>query len=138
MQWLSAQKRSLTVADYPYTSEAEEAESVKRGFAYWRDWQCNVCHIDYGRSPSFNYDFWGTMTKPANLTTGFYRGGRRPVDLYWRVLGGVHGAGMPANDNRVGPNPKVAGKNDQIWDMVNFLNALPYRPMRQAHDIQID
>jgi mono/diheme cytochrome c family protein len=136
-QWINAQGKLLAVPEYPYTEKDLEA-SVKRGFGYWREWQCYVCHMDYGRTASFNYDFWGTLTRPANVTIGSFRGGRRPLDLYWRVLGGVNGAGMPANDNRVGGHPKVQGKNDQIWDVVNFLQVLPYRSMRDKYGIQID
>lgn len=136
-QWLNAQGKILAVPDYPYSDQQLEA-SVKRGEAYWKEWQCYVCHKDFGREALFNYDFWGTLARPANMTNGYYRGGRRPVDLYWRVLGGIPPAGMPANDNRLGGHPKVDGKNDQIWDVVNFLQVLPYRSMREKYGIQID
>jgi mono/diheme cytochrome c family protein len=142
-QWVRAQarktpdakeldeKKLLPVVPYPYKDgDAKQlAESVKRGEGYWKEWQCYVCHQDYGRTALFNYDNWGTLTRPANLTNGMYRGGRRPIDLYWRTYGGVHGVGMPANDNR---------KGEQIWDIVNYLQVLPYRAMRDQYGIQID
>ena len=44
---------------------------------------------------NFRYDEWGTLVRPMNLTTGVYRGGRRPIDLYWRIKGGIEPSGMP-------------------------------------------
>jgi mono/diheme cytochrome c family protein len=55
--------------------------------------------------------------RPANLTAGVYRGGRRPIDLYWRLRGGIPPSGMPA----------LADLSDaELWDVVAFLQALPY------------
>ena len=55
-----------------------------------------------------------------NVTTGVYRGGRRPIDIYWRVKGGIDPSGMP----------KTGLQNDKdIWDVVNFVQALPYPQM---------
>ena len=33
---------------------------------------------------------------PRNLRDGIYRGGRRPVDIFWRVSAGIAGTPMPA------------------------------------------
>jgi mono/diheme cytochrome c family protein len=49
-----------------------------------------------------------------------YKGGRRPIDLYWRIAKGITGAQMPAH------YPGI--DHDQIWDLVNFVLALPYQP----------
>jgi mono/diheme cytochrome c family protein len=64
-------------------------------------------------------DDWGDPIRPANLTKGVYKGGRRPIDLYWRIYNGIGQAVMPAHSNL---------KSDQIWDLVNFLFALPHEP----------
>jgi len=58
--------------------------------------------------------------RPANLTAGIYRGGRRPLDLYYRISKGINGSAMP--DNSAIP-PK------DVWDIVNFLEAMPYPKM---------
>jgi mono/diheme cytochrome c family protein len=57
---------------------------------------CISCHEDFGRKPRYLNDVWGTIVRPANLTKNVYRGGRRPIDLYWRIHSGVNGAQMPA------------------------------------------
>ena len=42
-------------------------------------------------------DDWGNPLRPANLNRGVYKGGRRPIDLYWRIAKGINGAKMPAH-----------------------------------------
>ncbi len=65
-------------------------------------------------------DDWGNPVRPANLNRGVYKGGRRPLDLYWRIAKGITGAKMP------GHYPTLEA--DEIWDLVNFVLALPYEP----------
>ncbi len=65
-------------------------------------------------------DEWGNPLRPANLNRGIYKGGRRPIDIYWRIAKGINGAQMP------GHYPALNEK--QIWDVVNFVLALPYEP----------
>ncbi|RAP55342.1 hypothetical protein [Pseudomonas aeruginosa] len=85
------------------------------------------------------------MVRPADLTTGLYRGGRRPIDLYWRIAGGIPGSGMAAFGDRLNQEAdkfkKGAGKEGKVqspWDMVKFLEILPYQQMRVEYGIQID
>jgi mono/diheme cytochrome c family protein len=65
-------------------------------------------------------DDWGNPIRPANLNRGIYKGGRRPIDLFWRISKGITGANMP-------PAPGFSDHN-KIWDLVNFVLALPYEP----------
>jgi mono/diheme cytochrome c family protein len=102
----------------------ERLESIRRGYKLFADPEgaasCIACHADFGRQAKFRYDVWGTHVRPANLTAGVYRGGRRPIDLFWRIRGGVTPSGMP----------KTAVKEDKdVWDVVNFVQALPYPNM---------
>jgi mono/diheme cytochrome c family protein len=60
--------------------------------------------------------------RPRNLRDGIYRGGRRPVDIFWRVHNGIDGTPMPAAN-------KSALSNDDIWDLVNYVLGLPYEPV---------
>jgi mono/diheme cytochrome c family protein len=55
---------------------------------------------------------------PRNLRLGIYRGGRRPIDLYYRIHAGINGAPMPAAKGTVDP--------EDIWHIVNYVLALPY------------
>ncbi len=65
-------------------------------------------------------DDWKNPLRPANLNRGVYKGGRRPIDLYWRIAKGINGAKMPAHYPTLEP--------ERIWDLVNFVMALPYEP----------
>ncbi len=65
-------------------------------------------------------DAWNNPLRAANLIDGVYKGGRRPIDLYWRLAKGINGAKMPAHSNIL--------TEDQIWDVVNFILALPDQP----------
>ncbi|WP_250846766.1 c-type cytochrome [Aquisphaera insulae] len=68
-------------------------------------------------------DDWGNPLRPANLNRGkdtVYKGGRRPIDIYWRIAKGITGAQMPAH------YPTIDEK--KVWDLVNFVLALPFEP----------
>jgi len=65
-------------------------------------------------------DEWENPLRPNNLNRGVYKGGRRPIDIYWRIAKGINGAKMPAHF------PAVDAA--KIWDIVNFVLALPYEP----------
>lgn len=60
------------------------------------------------------------IIRPRNLRIGQYRGGRRPLDIFWRVHNGIDGAGMPAANGLT---------HDEIWDIVNFVLWLPYEKL---------
>jgi mono/diheme cytochrome c family protein len=55
---------------------------------------------------------------PRNLRQGIYRGGRRPLDLYYRIHAGIYGAPMPAAKGTIAP--------EDIWHIVNYIRSLPY------------
>jgi mono/diheme cytochrome c family protein len=98
-------------------------ESIDRGYKSFTVGAggCVKCHSDFGRGNNYLWDEWGTIVRPANLTAGIYRGGRRPIDIYYRMHSGVTGTGMPSFNNTLGP--------DGLWDIVNFVEALPYPAM---------
>jgi mono/diheme cytochrome c family protein len=112
-------------APYPYRDENGKppADSIRNGYRLFTntagDTSCINCHVDFGRQVPFRYDQWGTLVRPANLTAGVYRGGRRPIDLYWRINGGIPPSEMPAANL----------KAEEYWDLVNFVQALPYPQM---------
>ena len=51
--------------------------------------------------------------KPRNLRRGVYRGGRRPVDLFWRVRNGIEGVPMPAVPPNLPP--------EDIWAVIEYV-----------------
>lgn len=146
-RWLKSNgKDAIVVPDpYPYTDD-QLADSVKRGWDIFKTagdkggGDCLKCHTDYGRKSLFRFDDWGTMVRPSDLTAGIYRGGRRPVDLYWRIHNGIAGSGMvrsPQFTLAEDKNAKAENRH-RLWDLVNFLQVLPYPQMRQQYGIQVN
>jgi mono/diheme cytochrome c family protein len=91
---------------------------------------CLSCHKEYGRRSTYRQDSWGTFSKPNNLTQGVYRGGRRPVDIYYRIHSGIDPSGMIAFGEFFRP--------DQLWDVVNFVKVLGNPNMRRQMGIFVD
>ena len=55
--------------------------------------------------------------RPGNLRLGNYRGGRRPIDIYQRITGGIEGSPMPANTKLT---------EQEAWALVAYVLSLPY------------
>jgi mono/diheme cytochrome c family protein len=67
---------------------------------------------------------------PRNLRDGTYRGGRRPLDIFWRVSAGIAGTPMPAS----GPASEGAQgtlTQEEIWQIVDYVHSLPYERVNQ-------
>jgi mono/diheme cytochrome c family protein len=132
--WREANEDQYLIRPGPYQVKDDELkESVRRGYDLFTkpgDAGCVKCHFDFGRQNNFLFDDWGTIVRPADLTTGVYRGGRRPIDLYYRIHAGINGANMPAFGDTLKP--------DQVWDIINFLEALPYPKMREKYGLKLE
>jgi mono/diheme cytochrome c family protein len=102
--------------------------------------QCVACHGESGRGDGYQtremqkdpngkeyprpglHDDWGNHTPPRDLTAGIMRGGRRPVDIFRRIHAGVKGTRMLAFGG-------TGLKDEEIWDVVNYLLILPNHPI---------
>lgn len=148
-KWFASQFKKIKVEANPAPPEDREKfkESVLRGQQLFlgqgrneaekivaKNADCQQCHLDYGRRAKFRFDSWGTYVKPNNLTQGIYRGGRRPVDVYYRIHSGINGSNMKI----FGGNEKTNLTNADIWDLVNFVQVLPYPAMRQSLGIDLE
>jgi mono/diheme cytochrome c family protein len=132
-RWKEAEDKAIKPEGQPPQDPAGRRESAVRGmrlFLSKGDAGCIGCHIDFGRKPTYSYDAWGTINRPADLTLGRYRGGRRPIDLYYRIHSGINGSGMTAFGKQLKPN--------DIWDLVTFTQYLPYPQMRKDIGLDID
>ncbi|MEI8017256.1 MAG: cytochrome c [Schlesneria sp.] len=139
--WTQAETPDVLVV--PTTQRVEDTpESRERGRLLYMSntTKCYTCHGPTGRGDgaatedfwdkpgtSVKYpnrglhDEWGNPLKPRNLTSGQYRGGRRPLDLFRRIRAGIKGTPMPAFGDTVLKEP-------QVWDIVNYVMSLPYQP----------
>jgi len=155
-RWNSA--KSAEVPARPEMNEEQLTASVARGrdLFYGSIANCIKCHGDsaLGDGQANDYEEWvkelydpakepkrapeylarGLLpprnARPRNLRLGVFRGGHRPLDLYWRMTNGIAGTPMPkvlmkpAGD----PNAKGLEPND-VWDLVSYVQSLAYEPI---------
>jgi mono/diheme cytochrome c family protein len=115
--WAAANKASsMTPLTTPPTDlKPDDLEIGYRLFL--GDGGCIACHKDFGRQSLFRFDSWGTLVQPRDLTEGHYRAGRRPIDFYWRIKGGIKPSTMNAvTDVLLTPdeNKKITALKDQL------------------------
>lgn len=71
--------------------------------------------------------------RPRNLRLNVFRGGRRPVDLYWRIHNGIAGTPMPAAamkpDDASEDDPRLT--TDDLWHIIAYVRNLPYDDLSQ-------
>ncbi len=133
-------------ASPPCDTPQQAAARIARGRALFheRDSRCVQCHGAEGRGDGPQsgelYDDWNKRKlaatadaarrfrlplqrlRPRNFTEGIFRGGDRPLDLYWRICVGIKGTPMPA----FGPGPGSPGvlRPEEIWDLVAYVRSL--------------
>lgn len=146
MDWQEAGKEeSVVVPTMERTPSSPE--SIRRGRELFlgNKAKCASCHGETGRgngpsTESFNdlpgqpgvksdkaglFDIWGNIVKPRNLTTGVFRGGRRPIDIYRRIHSGIKGTPMQAFGTTL--------KEEEIWDVVNYVLSVPFEEKQSGH-----
>ena len=150
--WIESQAREIKIAPFPFDENDKAAmqRSVVRGQELFlgvanaeaKKANCVNCHTDYGRQAKFRFDKWGTLVRPNNLTNGIYRGGRRTIDVYYRIHSGINGSEMASFGKQLQRSLIKQGNReetiDPIWDLVNFVQTLPYPSMRKQRGINID
>lgn len=62
---------------------------------------------------------------PRNLRQGIYRGGRRRIDLFYRIHAGIKGVPMPGL-GATSPGGPGTLKETEIWQIVDYVLSLPY------------
>jgi mono/diheme cytochrome c family protein len=156
--WTTAQ--AVAVPEPPQGLNPNDQESIARGRSlfYGPIANCISCHGESGLGDGQRdfYDDWsgewvekgkpeathgyvaaGALEPrnliPRNLRLGIYRGGRRPVDLYWRLINGIDGAQMPAVPMLAESDPPGTKKLSQenLWDLINYVRSLPYESVSQ-------
>lgn len=87
--------------------------------------ECAACHgVDgTGNGPSSGtlHDWQFDEIRPRDFTTGLFRAGSRPEDLYMRMKTGLNGTPMPA----------TPGQPDEVWGLAHYILSLK-RPGNQV------
>ena len=147
LDWQDADKsESVVNPTAPRTPSSPESIARGRELFLSKDAKCASCHGETarGNGPSteaFNdlpgmppgtksdkpglFDNWGNIVKPRDLTTGVFRGGRRPIDIYRRIHSGIKGTQMQAFGTTL--------KEEQIWDVVNYVLSIPFDNKQSGH-----
>ncbi len=147
LDWQDADKpESVVNPTAPRTPSSPESIARGRELFLSKDAKCASCHGETarGNGPSteaFNdlpgmppgtksdkpglFDNWGNIVKPRDLTTGVFRGGRRPIDIYRRIHSGIKGTPMQAFGTTL--------KEEQIWDVVNYVLSIPFEDKQSGH-----
>lgn len=132
----------------PVATPQQLSASIVRGYQLYssENAKCVQCHGPEGRgdgAQSQLYDDWNKdkighspeetrklaalyrlpaqSLRPRDFTKGVFHGGRRPIDLYWRIYVGIKGTPMPG----AGPAPGTAGvlPPEEIWHVVDYVRS---------------
>lgn len=149
--WASA--APVEIPAKPDWNETQTTEALARGKQiFYTTGACFSCHGEsqLGDGQLTNYDAWSEEVvkgeseaaiasylaagaqpprhiRPRNLRAGIYRGGRRPIDLFWRVRNGINGSGMPNK-------PETDLPPDDVWALIEYVRSLPYEPLSNPFD----
>lgn len=135
--WTEGQTAEVAIVPKANRTPSELA-SIKRGRELFLSAtaKCSTCHGDAGRGDGAQtllvqkdkagrdrdvpglFDDWGNEIRPRDLTSGIYRGGRRPVDIYRRIYAGIKGTPMTGFGTSL--------SEEQIWDLVNYVLSIPF------------
>lgn len=109
-----------------YADKEAWAAAVEEGRQLFITKECKSCHGFYGKGGGEKsegmMDDWGFPIKPRNLTRGVYRGGARPIDLFWRISAGIAGSGMPPHHSNV--------TEEERWKIVCYVKSLADKSKR--------
>ncbi len=163
-KWDGAAGAVTQIPQRPEMTKEQLAVSVKHGreLFFGTIANCVKCHGDsaLGDGQLTDYDEWAKefiidgkkpelvstyvslgllpprTIRPRNLRLGVFRGGLRPIDIYWRIMNGIDGTPMPAlaTNIRKPEDPPEAKKlnPEEIWDLVNYVQSLPYEKINNA------
>jgi mono/diheme cytochrome c family protein len=151
-KWIDADGLATEVAAPSHQLSQDAVIARGRELFYGTIANCVKCHGDsaLGDGLTTDYDDWTKEIEPANHTAleqfldagalpprtitprnlrlGVYRGGRRPIDLFWRIRNGIDGTPMPGATMKAedaGAEVKGLNTND-IWCLIEYVQSLPY------------
>jgi mono/diheme cytochrome c family protein len=165
-KWNTAPAAATPIPPRPEMTPEQLAASVKHGreLFYGTIANCIKCHGDsaLGDGQATDYDEWAKefigdgkdrrlvatyvslgllqprTIRPRNLRQGVFRGGGRPIDIYWRMINGIEGTPMPAlsANIRKESDPPEAKKlsPEELWDLVNYVQSLQYEKVNNPLD----
>lgn len=130
--WRAAREQVIVppIAEPPYTRESVE---LGRQAFMTEKAGCFKCHGADGTGRTSEneqgfVDTWGQRTRAADLTSGLFRGGAEPIDIYRRIDGGVNGTPMPSYHQALGAQPET------IWHLVHYVQYVSDARRREVRE----
>jgi len=98
---------------------------LKKGGEVFATLQCALCHGTQGRANGTSAA--GLSVKPSNLTQGWtYRAGSSPRQIYFRLMSGIAGSGMPSYKDTGFPT-------EDLWHLANYVHSLQLKTNWALH-----
>ncbi|MBI1870316.1 MAG: c-type cytochrome [Chlamydiae bacterium] len=123
VSWKTIEKMLATAVDPKIVIQvpnepAVNPESIERGKELFVK-ACASCHGPEGKGDGQQMmkDSLGFPTKPRDLTSGIFKGESNSSALYDRIVAGLPGSPMPSYARAL--------KDDQIWDLIHYVQTLP-------------
>ncbi len=95
-------------------------ETIAHGKQFYEDAGCATCHGDAGKGDgAAAKDLKDTDGRPMaarDFTTGVYRGGGEPIDLFYRIATGLDGTPMPSYGGVL--------ERPDLWAVVRYVGSL--------------
>ena len=122
--WLTAERESSIVR--PPKRIEPDAASLAAGKKLFsaEGMLCNKCHADDGKGSPLLAEGWKQQGPVWDLTSGLYRGGIDPDDVFRRLRHGMLGSAMP-----VYPDERLS--DDDMWHVVNYTLSLASPTLRE-------
>ena len=89
---------------------------------------CFKCHGPDGRGreiPNMALEPRSPPVRSADLTSGMFHGGNRPIDIYRHIYAGINGTSMPSFALQFKDNPEM------FWHLVNYTQRLADQRRRE-------
>lgn len=107
-------------------------------YDFWTEDWLNVIGGDSAKEKIKEFKEIGALTprpvRPRNLRQGIYRGGSRPIDIFWRVANGIDGSPMPSApdvffdvEGVESDEEKALVRMIHVWCIVDYIRQLPIR-----------
>jgi mono/diheme cytochrome c family protein len=114
----STEKANESLAETPADETEEEAKEREEGIE--RN-ETLIGSLDDALSATYPI----RNAIPRNLRQGVYRGGRRRVDVFYRIHAGIPGSPMPGVGSTA-PGGQGTLTEAEIWQLVDYVLSLPY------------
>jgi mono/diheme cytochrome c family protein len=162
-KWTAAEAMATPVSPPPANFESSDSIARGRELFFSETAKCAGCHgrTALGDGETNDFDDWTKAVvpndeavraelialgavlpprniRPRNLRSNVFRGGRRPIDLYWRIHNGIKGTPMPAAAMRpadAGPeDPRMT--SDDLWHLIAYVRNLPFEDLSSPVKVQ--